>query len=324
VLPYVKATVLIVTYNHESFIERAVESALSQRCDFPYEILIADDGSSDGTRALLDRYGASGDPRLRFFLPERQLGNYGNHLFIAALAQCRGEYMAWLDGDDYWTDDGKLQTMVLALETHAEWSAAFHPVDVVRSDSEATIRVMEPPVKKRVYGFEDLLWSNFIPSSAVVYRRSAIPSLEPYSDFLTLDWVLHLFGARNGGIGYVDRIMAVYRVHGAGVWSGLPPLKQREELTAFRDRIPELFGYDTPRYRRRMARIWADLAVAEQAAGRRAEARDAARHALRHARFSFSVLMKLAVAFTLPTPFLTLFQRVTGGIGRRVRRWSTA
>jgi glycosyltransferase involved in cell wall biosynthesis len=319
-----KATILIVTYNHEAFIEKAIDSALSQRCGFAFDLLIADDGSTDGTRAILERYRASGDPRLRFFLPEQRLGNYGNRLFIAALAECRGDYMAWLDGDDYWTDDAKLQTMVDALDRNPEWSAAFHPVDVVRSGSDTPAPLAAPPAKKRAYGFEDLLWSNFIPSSAVVYRRSSIPPLEPYAGVLTLDWVMHLFGARNGGIGYVDRIMGVYRVHDAGVWSGLPRLERMEEITAFQDRIPELFGYDTRRYRNRMARAWADLAVAERAVHRRDEARDAARHALRNARFSTRVLLMLAVAFTFPSPFLDLFRRITGGIGRRVRRWSAA
>ena len=80
-------------------------------------------------------------------------------------------------------------------------------------------------MKKSVYGFDDLLWSNFVPSSAVVYRRAAIPSLAPYADIVMLDWVLHLFAARNGGMGYVDRVMAVYRVHAGGVWSRLSPLQ---------------------------------------------------------------------------------------------------
>ena len=318
-----KVTILIVTYNQEAFIQQAVDSALAQRCGFPFEILIADDASTDGTRAILERYRASGDPRLHFFLPDRSLGNNGNGLFIAALAQCRGEYMAWLDGDDYWTDDRKLQTMIDALDQHRDWSAAFHPVAVVR-DGSAAEASFYPPVKKSVYRFEDLLWSNFIPSSGVVYRRSSIPPLEPYFDVLTLDWVLHLFGARDGGIGYVDKLMAVYRVHGAGVWSGLPKLTQLREITAFQDRIPELFGYDAPRYRNRMARKWADLALAERAAHRRSEARDAARRAIQRARFSFRVFLTLALAFTLPARFLPFFRRIKGEIGRRLHRGMAA
>lgn len=309
-----KTTVLIVTYNHESFIEQAIESALSQRCDFPFEILIADDVSTDGTRSILERYRRSGDPRLRFFLPERHLGNHGNDLLIAAFAECRGEYVAWLDGDDYWTDDAKLQTMVRTLDEHRDWPAAFH----------AAASYVPPPGKKSVYGFEDLLWSNFVPSSAVVYRRAAIPPLEPYRDIIMLDWVLHLFAARNGGLGYVDRVMAVYRVHPAGVWSRLTPLERMEGITAFQARIPELFGYDTRSYRKRMARAWADLAVAENAARRAAEARDAARRAIAANRYSPSVLLTLAAARTLPAPLLRIFARITGAISRRMRRWSTA
>jgi glycosyltransferase involved in cell wall biosynthesis len=317
----VKATVLIVTYNHESFVEKAIESARAQQCDFPFEILVADDCSTDGTRAILNRYRASGDPRIRFFLPDQNLGSFGNHLFIAALAQCRGEYVAWLDGDDYWTDDAKLQTMVRYLDERPQLNGAFHPVAVHGSGSDGAPTFVSPPEVKLVYRFDDLLWSNVVPSSAIVYRRSTLPSLEPYADVLCLDWVLHLLQARSGGIGYVDRVMGVYRVHDAGVWSSLPAVRRMEELTGFMDRAPELFQYDSRPYRRRMARQWAELALAERAAHRGAEAREAARNAWRNDRHSMVALLTLGIAFTFPAPLLRLFRRVSGGIGRRLRRW---
>jgi glycosyltransferase involved in cell wall biosynthesis len=333
----IKATVLVVTFNHAAFIEAAIDSALAQECDFPFEVLVADDFSTDGTRAVLERYRDSNDPRLRFFLPDRNLGGSGNGLFIAALHECRGEYVAWLDGDDYWTSKSKLQTMVRFLDERPELRGAFHPVEVIGDNEQTGMSALHgahgaqtflsapsiypPRALKNVYRFEDLLWSNAVPSSGVVYRRSTLPALEPYADVLCLDWVLHLLQARDGGIGCVDRVMGVYRVHDRGVWSRLPAVRQQEEILAFAERIPELFDYEPPEYRRRLAREWSRLAFAEKSLHRDAEARTAAKRALLHGRRSPVNLLRLAAAFTLPAPLLRLLRRMGGGVGRRLRRW---
>jgi glycosyltransferase involved in cell wall biosynthesis len=316
----IKATVLVVTFNHAAFIEAAIDSALAQECDFPFEVLVADDCSTDGTRAVLERYQASNDPRLRFFLPERNLGGLGNGLFIAALRECRGEYVAWLDGDDYWTSHSKLQTMVRFLDERPELRGAFHPVAVVDEKEQTGMSapsVYPPRSVKDVYRFEDLLWSNAVPSSGIVYRRATLPALEPYAGVLCLDWVLHLLQARSGGIGYVDRVMGVYRVHDKGVWSSLPAMRRMEELTSFMDRVPALFAYDNVSYRRRMGSEWASLALAERSFRRNEEARQAARNALRGDRRSLRALLTLAVAFAFPAPLLKIARRVSG----RMRRY---
>jgi glycosyltransferase involved in cell wall biosynthesis len=315
-----RVSVLIVTYNHLHFVEAAIESARDQKCDFTFEILIADDGSADGTCLILERYRAANDPRLRFLLSEQNPGDYGNGLFIAALAQCRGEYVAWLDGDDYWTDEKKLQTMVSYLDGHPELSGAFHAAAIV-SLPEARQRILRPPEIKSVYLFDDLVFSNIVLSSTTVYRMSGFPSLEPYRDILCLDWVLHLLQARRSGIGYVDEVMAAYRIHDQGVWSRLPPVRQQEEILAFVERIPELFDYDTPAYRRRLAREWSRLAFAEKSLHRDDQARMAAKKALLNDRGSLVNLLRLAAAFALPAPLLRLLRRIGGGVGRRLRRW---
>ena len=123
--------------------------------------------------------------------------------------------MAWLDGDDYWIDEEKLQTMVSYLDQNPELSGAFHAAAVV-SLPDAPPRVLRPPEIRSVYRFDDLLWSNIVPSSTTVYRMAGFPSLETYRDILCLDWVLHLLQARRGGIGYVDEVMAAYRIHDQG------------------------------------------------------------------------------------------------------------
>lgn len=92
-----KVSVLMVTYNRERFIAQAIESALTQTTDFEYEIVVADDGSSDGTRAVVEKFLKEHPHRIRGFLRPRNLGPtklglQGRNNFVATYWECRGEY----------------------------------------------------------------------------------------------------------------------------------------------------------------------------------------------------------------------------------------
>jgi len=138
----VKVSVLLKAYNHEPFIARALASVLEQRTDFPFEIVIGEDCSTDGTRAVLlgmrDR-----DPRIRLLLRDRNLGNIRN--LTDTLAACRGEYVALLDGDDYWTSADKLQTQAAFLDAHPHYSSCAHNAVVVDATAQSVLGTYRPP-----------------------------------------------------------------------------------------------------------------------------------------------------------------------------------
>lgn len=116
-------SVLVITYRHEEVLAECVESIASQHVDFPFEILIAEDNSPDGTRdvalALQRRY-----PHLvRVVFTPHNKGGTTNSVF--GIAMCKGEFIAACDGDDFWIDDGKLTRQVAALRVHPEVDMAF-------------------------------------------------------------------------------------------------------------------------------------------------------------------------------------------------------
>src|SRR5918998_6653247 len=98
-----KVSVLVTTYNHEKFIAQAIDSILAQKVTFDYEIVIGEDGSTDTTRDIVLTFRRRYPKRIRLLLPQRNLGFYGNIIFEQALEACRGQYIALLEGDDYWT-----------------------------------------------------------------------------------------------------------------------------------------------------------------------------------------------------------------------------
>ena len=96
-----KLSVLMITYNHENFIAQAIDSVLRQDVNFGYEIVIGEDCSSDRTRSIVMAYEKKHPEKIRLLLPEQNLGMMGN--FMQTLQACRGEYIAIVEDDDYWT-----------------------------------------------------------------------------------------------------------------------------------------------------------------------------------------------------------------------------
>ena len=104
-----KVSVTILTYNQVAFIGQAIESALDQITDFPYEILVGDDCSTDGTQEVILDYQKRYPDRVKPVLHKKNLGQNGLFNTIETLKLAQGAYIAPMDGDDYWTDPRKLQ-----------------------------------------------------------------------------------------------------------------------------------------------------------------------------------------------------------------------
>lgn len=111
-------SVLICTYNQEKFIASAIESALAQQCEVPYEILVGDDCSTDHTRDIVMSYYQANPDKIRLVFPEKNLGPMRNHLSLIRAA--KGDYAAFLDGDDAWLDSCKLQKQLDVLKSNPD------------------------------------------------------------------------------------------------------------------------------------------------------------------------------------------------------------
>ena len=213
-------SVCMITYNHERFIAQAIEGALMQRTDFAVELVIGEDCSTDGTRAIVRDYGARYPDRIRLLLLERNLGAMPN--FIATLSACRGQYIALCEGDDYWTDPCKLQKQMDFLNAHRECSMCFHDVAMQDDISRGERRIHPGFVDGRwFYGLEDLLRTDFIATCSVLFCRASLGELPLWYRELPMgDWPLHILNAEKGTIGYLAETMATYRIHQGGIWSG--------------------------------------------------------------------------------------------------------
>lgn len=246
-----KVSVCIITYNHERFIEQAVESVLCQKTDFDFEIVVGEDCSTDQTRQRLLALQTKHPDRIRLLLRERNLGMLPN--FVETYHSCRGEYTALLEGDDYWTSDEKLARQVEYLDSHPECSVCCHITDYVNEKGRLTGDT-NPPSGWSDFTLKALILRNFMQTCSVVLRRSSLPTLPEWMRTIGLpDWPLHVQLANRGAIGFLPEHWAAYRIHSQAAWSGtevphhvnvirhyLPMLEQEigpeyaEEFEAFR------------------------------------------------------------------------------------------
>lgn len=209
-------TVLTMTRNHEKYIGECMDSVLAQKTDFPVQHLVLDHYSTDGTPGIIAEY-ASRYPSIRPVLLKAGTGCYDN--VSALLGRCCSEYAALCDGDDFFSDENKLQLQVNFLRRNPQCALVFHPVKVAFEDGRPSLLFPEsgvlPGETRKEYCLTDLLKGNIIQTNSVVYRwrfREGLPDwFKPR--LCPGDWYWHLLHAETGKIGFIPRVMSVYRRH---------------------------------------------------------------------------------------------------------------
>ena len=202
-------SVAIVSYNLERWLPRAIDSALAQRTDFPIEIVIGDDCSTDSTLSILRSYQEQHPNVIRVLEREKNLGMSRN--YYATFEQCRGKYIAWLDADDYWTDPEKLAVQAQTLEADSSINVCGHVVRWVSPEGELR-RERCPSIPAGRYGLDEILRHDFLPSPSILFRNGIHRNLpEWYFDLApSTDWPIWVLAALSGDIVLLDRVMADY------------------------------------------------------------------------------------------------------------------
>ncbi len=208
-----------ITYNHFPFIKDALDSFLMQETDFPFEIYVSDDASTDNTPSVLKEYANKYPDKIKIFLHKKNQGVMKN--FIELAGRISSEYVCLCEGDDYWTDPLKLQKQKNFLDNHPDYSLVFHPARILWEDGSHHNRIWGPSPEKDYGTFDQQIWDrNIIPTLSVMYRwrfNKAPLSLLSH-DILPIDWYVHRLHAQVGKIGFLPEIMGVYRKHSGGIF----------------------------------------------------------------------------------------------------------
>jgi glycosyltransferase involved in cell wall biosynthesis len=261
-----KVTVLVFAYNQIHFIRQALDSVLAQKTDFDFEILINDDCSTDGTREVIQDYSVAHPEKIRLLLSSVNLGD--GRIVVRGLKEARGEYIAFLNGDDYWTSPYKLQKQVELMDAHPEYSGCWHYQEYVDAEDKR-LEEQPPHGLKSTWSLEEILKGQTIGTSSSFLRRSMLPPLPnwyflcPFGDFVI--WVLC---GQNGPGGYLDDSLGAYRVHAGGVYSGLDEITQK---LLFQRTFRHVYRHLSPAHQSQVAKMfarrWATVALKQSVKG---------------------------------------------------------
>jgi hypothetical protein len=312
----VRVTAIVQSFNHEAYIRRALDSAVNQRGLESFEVLVGDDASTDGTRAVIQEYAHRYPILIRTLLPQRNMGGDGKVLFAELLRESRGEYIAMMDADDYWISDEKCRIQAEYLDTHPECALVFH--NVIRQhdhDRRLDFR-LNPPRQRGVVSRRQLYSHNPIAACSPMVRRSVVdPMPSWYFDSPWGDWALNFMAEKAGEIHYLPEVLGVYRIHDRGAYSGLDRLAQVRQDVIFFNVLPfEPMEPDRSIHADRLAEALAAQAYEHLRLGQWNEAREAWAESRVHAptrwgraRGSRRARLRLMLPVLLLSPHFTWF-----------------
>lgn len=206
----------MITYNHEKYIEQATRSVLEQDVNFEYEIVVGEDCSTDATASILKDLERKHQKRIKIIYRPANLGGKAN--FLSTLSQCNGEYIAFLEGDDYWSSNNKLRRQVEFLDQHPEAVCVFHRTRVINGKLVGLPPILPAVDPAELFSLDFLLPGNQLSVSSLLTRRACLRDIDTWFLFRPRDWALFMMLATQGDLGFIPLEMSHYRVHAEGSW----------------------------------------------------------------------------------------------------------
>jgi len=216
-----KISICMITYNHEKFISQAIENVVTQKTNFPLEILIGEDCSTDNTREVIIQYQKIYPEKIKVILNNKNLGMIPN--FIQTIKACKGKYIVFCEGDDYWTDSYKLQKQVDFLEANPDHGLIYSDIQMVDQNG---LEISSTPFyesQKSRYAegevFWELLSGNFINTLTVCVKKEYIDDYLSgnLAEWFMYDYRLWLHVALRAKVKFMKEKTACYRIHPQGI-----------------------------------------------------------------------------------------------------------
>lgn len=239
-------SVCMITYNHENYIREAIEGVLMQETNFPVELIIGEDCSTDETRNVCIEYANKHPELIRLLLPQNNLGVSKN--FIDTLEACTGKYIAICEGDDYWTDSYKLQKQVDILERNNGVVACVTNSSIVDLEGKLiqSERMIIPPTNKTgIYNLHDFFQNaHQYPTLTVVFRNQNIEEISHRMEILKNpflgDWILWVLLFQYGQFYFMNEVTAAYRMNPSSLTHTVNAVNRWKQDFVIRRKLIEL------------------------------------------------------------------------------------
>jgi len=210
----------MITYNHEKFICKALDSIIGQETKFDYELIIGEDCSTDKTKKICLDYQKKYPEKIKVLNRIKNLGVFEN--FVQTLYECKGDFVAFCEGDDYWPDKFKLQKQIDFLLNNPNSAGCFTDSLIINENDEIQKPNFfeEKPKSKLI--LNEIVPFGSTPANTILFRQEVINNLPNWFKQYPRHSGLNLLIAMKGSYDYLDEVTGAYRVHSGGIWSMKP------------------------------------------------------------------------------------------------------
>lgn len=228
-----------ITYNQENYIRQALDSFINQKTNFKYEIIIHDDASTDNTAKIIKEYEEKYPNIVRGIYEKENQYSKGNWTLIKTCREAKGKYIAICEGDDFWTDENKLQKQVNYMETHPKCTLCFHNATILNMDNPEEKELFIPQnndvvkylKEDNTYNVGELELLDFIPTASFMFRTETLSKLPDWFEkCFVQDWPLKLVMTSFGYAYFMDKPMSTYRKNATGSVTNDNAKKEKESL----------------------------------------------------------------------------------------------
>lgn len=234
----IKVSIIVLSYNQEKYIKQCIESILCQKVNYKIEIIIGDDASSDNTPTILSKYHVCHSDKIKLVLRSENIGATANALNLLCMA--KGEYIAFIEGDDFWSNPNKLQIQSDFLDKNPQYVGCFHKVNLVDENNDPIHGRVYWISNKKIFTYNDYDGIRIPGHSSSWLRRNKIKNNEEiYSMFLSAnhdiaDRTSVLFFLSYGDFARIDGKMGCYRYNRA---SGITAHKYKSPVEGLKTEI---------------------------------------------------------------------------------------
>lgn len=216
--------IILCSYNQEAYIAQAIESIFAQKVDADVKVIVADDHSTDRTPQIIRQYESQSPYPFLHLNSETNLGMHAN--YQRAFSACQGDYIAILEGDDWWHTDTHLSQHINFLESHPRHSMSYNLIAFYWQDTGVTRPqrwIFDDRQHLSIHLRQQIAWGNQIGNlSSCVFRTRLIHKLpEEFFQLKFADWELGIMMARKGPIAMLREVTSTYRINNQGQWSAL-------------------------------------------------------------------------------------------------------
>ena len=256
----IMVSIACVAYNHEYCIAQALDGFLMQETNFPFEIIIHDDVSTDSTVEIIKAYKEKFPNIIKPIYQSENQFSQGISPMSFIFPKVQGRYMAFCDGDDYWTETKKLQIQVENMENHPSLDMCFHPTYKLIGSKKSGV-LAKHSQENKIFTPEEILLGGgeFCPTASLLFRSSLISNFPEWAtNMIPGDYPIQIMTSARGGALYLSKCMSAYRVGESSAWSSFSVAnseKQKEHLLSFHKMLTKMNDHFNNRFKKEMNQL---------------------------------------------------------------------